>query len=483
MTGTWTMSGLRARFLAGVAAVTAVVLIGVAVPAHAAPIAVISVQVDAPSSPDLAEISISGDASGVAPGEGFHVLAHRWGLPAVTGRFEFTVPEHVEVVGMQHQAAGQLAFTLHDDGRTARSVSSTVSLPAGIFMLMRLSDDAPSGALLEGGSMRMLSADGQALAAGTFSVTTLGLPSVLEQPTDTIVDVGNDAVFTTSVSGHGVSTQWQVWADGDNPPVATSSAWSDIDGATGTTLRVEATTPEMTRWRYRAVHTNAAGSVVTDPAMLGVRTAPYFRVHPSDFARDPGQQAFIGAVASDNVDRERLSFTWEMSRDGLMWVPYEPGTFPDVVFPTGLALLRIAAEMDGLRFRLVAENDLGRTESDPAVLTVRAAPVIDSHPADVRTLVGRDAEFSATTPAVSPHRTQQWQQRGAGGDWVDIPGATQAEYSTGPTTLALDQTEYRIVFTNAHGRTASEPATLTVRPSLRASVSVTASVRLVDRLP
>ncbi|MDQ1218048.1 hypothetical protein [Microbacterium arborescens] len=471
------MRRLRARCLTAVAAVSTVALIGVAVPAHATPTAAESVRSEAASPRAVEEILTSGDASVRAPGEQFHVLAHRGSLPAITGTFEFTVPDHVEVVGMQHQSQGQLAFTLHDDGRTARSVSSSVSMPNGIFMRMRLSEDAPPGAVLQGGAMRMLSPDGDPLAASTFTVTVLDLPIVEEHPVDVIVDVGSDAEFTTSASGDGVRTQWQVSADG-------GATWSDIVGATAATLRLEATTAEMNGWWYRAVHTNAAGSVSTDHAVLAVRTAPYFITNPLDLVVQPGDAAPFLVYAVENGGSSSMDVTWEMSRDGVLWEAYERGTFEELfVSPNLLFLNAVTAEMDGLRFRAVAENHLGRAVSDPALLTVLAAPVIDSHPADVRTLVGHDAVFRASTPAVSPDRTQQWQQRIAGGEWADIPGATQPEYSTGPTTLAMDRTEYRIVFTNAHGSTASEPATLTVRPSLPASVSVSPTVRLVDRLP
>lgn len=450
---------------------------GVAVPAHAAPTAAESVRSEAASPRALEEIIASGDSSVRAPGEQFHVLAHRGLLPAITGTFEFTVPDHVEVVGMQHQSQGQLAFTLHDDGRTARSVSSSVSMPNGIFMHMRLSEDAPRGAVLEGGAMRMLSPDGEPLATGTFTVTVLDVPIVGEHPVDVIVDVGSDAEFTTSAAGDDVRTQWQVSTDG-------GATWSDIDGATGTTLHLEATTAEMNGWRYRAIHTNAAGSVYTDRAVLTVRTAPYFTHNPVDAVVPAGAGVTFLVWVVDNASSTSLPVTWEISRDGVVWETYEHGTFEELILSSNLLFLNgVTAEMDGLRFRAVAENHLGRAVSDPALLTVLAAPVIDSHPADVRTLVGHDAVFRASTPAVSPNRTQQWEQRIAGGEWVDIPGATQPEYSTGPTTLAMDQTEYRIVFTNGHGSTASEPATLTVRPSLPASVSVAPTVRLVDRLP
>ncbi len=487
------MRWLRARYLTAVAAVSTVALIGVTVPAHAAPTAAGSVHSEA-ASPRAVEEILTSEHAGVAPGERFHILAHRWGLPTITGRFEFTVPDHVEIVGMQDQSQGQLEYTLHDGGRTARSTSSAVSMPGGVFMQMRLSGDAPPGAVLQGGAMRMLSPNGEPLAASTFTVTVLDPPIVEppivdQHPRGVIVDVGSAVEFTTAASGEGVQTQWQVSTERSTVP-GSGPTWSDIDGATSATLRFETTTPEMSNQRFRAVHTNAAGSVATHAAWLHVRTAPYFVGGAPRIISSPAQPGDAVNVVSDAQQGPGVNTTlasglrvsWEVSRDGLSWESYEPS---NTMGSGGLffVLLGVTADMDGLRFRAVAENHLGRAVSDPALLTVAAAPVIDSHPADVRTLVGHDAVFRASTPAVSPNRTQQWQQRVADGEWVDIPGATQPEYSTGPTTLGMDRTEYRIVFANAYGSTASEPATLTVRPSLPASVSVVPTVRLVDRLP
>lgn len=319
------------------------------------------------------------------------------------------------------------------------------------------------------------------LVTSPASLFVIARPVVTEHPSDITVDEGAEAAFTTSASGEDVRTQWQVSKD-------RGASWSDVEGATGTTLSFEATTAEMTRSWYRAVHTNGAGPVATNHAVLLVRTTPVFITHPSDLSVLPGASALFFGQADDGASNAILPailpLSWEISRDGEVWWPYEHGTFPEFVqFSNTLHTSKIAAEMDGLRFRAVAENHLGRAVSEPALLTVLAAPVIDSHPADARILVGYEATFSASTPAVSPNRTQQWQVRAAGGEWADIPGATQPVYSTGPTTLAMDQNEYRIVFTNAYGSTASESATLTVREPLPASVSITPTVRLVDRLP
>jgi hypothetical protein len=386
-----------------------------------------------------------------------------------------TAPTGTTIERARHNGTSE-PFVISEDGRTATGVRTGWGHSAlSAWVTVRVADDAVPGSVLDDGTVQVVDA-GVLTASGTLAVTVTGEIEVLEHPGDVTVDVGATAELTAPVSGHGVTTQWQVSTD-------EGATWVDVDGGTGTTLTLEETTPEMNRSWYRAVHTNSAGQVITDHAVLLVRVAPYFITHPTDSAGVPGGPAFFLGWALDNSSPDTLDLSWEFSQDGETWMAYEPGYFPEQgASRNSLQLGPVTAEMDGFRFRAVAENHLGRTVSDPALLTVHAAPVIDPHPADVRTLVGHDATFSASTPAVSPHRTQQWQERAAGGEWTDIPGATDPTYSTGPTRLDMDQREYRIVFTNQHGSTASEHATLTVRAPVTATVTATPTVRLVDQL-
>lgn len=370
-------------------------------------------------------------------------------------------------------------FVISEDGQTATSVQTSWgghSLSA--WVALRVADDAVPGTVLDDGTAQIADG-GRVLASSTLTVTVTGEIEVVAQPSDVTVDVGTAAELTAPVSGHDVRTQWQVSTD-------SGDTWDDVAGATGTTLTLAETTPEMNGWWYRATHTNAAGAVVTDHAVLVVRVAPYFVQQPRpETFMTPGGPVLLAARAVDNVEPITLPLSWEHSLDGETWEPYEYGTYPDAgpVSVNILYLTQVTAEMDGVRFRAVAESHLGRAESAPGLVTVAADPVVAPHPSDARTLVGHEATFSAGTPAVSPHRTQQWQERTEGGDWTDIPGATDPTYRTGPATPEMDQREYRVVFTNHHGSTASEAATLTVRTPLPASVTVTPTVRLVGAFP
>ena len=96
---------------------------------------------------------------------------------------------------------------------------------------------------------------------------------------------------------------------------------------------------------------------------------------------------------------------------------------------------------------------------DITVLSVSSPPVITEHPADQTVVQGQSATFSVA--AVGSSLSSQWQA-----DSLDIVGATDASYTTPPTTPADDGTRFRAVVTNTNGEVTSGEATLTVRPNV-----------------
>ena len=101
------------------------------------------------------------------------------------------------------------------------------------------------------------------------TLTVVLQPVVTTQPTDQTVDAGRSATFTAAAMAAGPppTVQWQVRASG-------GKTWSDIAGATSTTLDVTTVSTD-TGSQYRAVFTNAVGSTPSSPATLTVGIAGY----------------------------------------------------------------------------------------------------------------------------------------------------------------------------------------------------------------
>ena len=94
------------------------------------------------------------------------------------------------------------------------------------------------------------------------------------------------------------------------------------------------------------------------------------------------------------------------------------------------------------------------------------APSVTTQPSDQSVFEGTNVNFSAAASGF-PEPTVQWQQSTDGGTtWSDVPGATSNTYSINDVPLADNGFEFRAVFTNGTGSATTDPATLTVNPTV-----------------
>jgi hypothetical protein len=104
-------------------------------------------------------------------------------------------------------------------------------------------------------------------ATSALSSPSATAPVITSDPTNQTVAVGHTATFTASASGTPTPTvQWQVSTD-------KAAHWSDISGATSTTLTLQNVQASQKGYEYRAVFTNSAGSTPTTAATLTVQSA------------------------------------------------------------------------------------------------------------------------------------------------------------------------------------------------------------------
>jgi hypothetical protein len=189
------------------------------------------------------------------------------------------------------------------------------------------------------------------------------LPTITQQPTDQTVIDGQPATFSAAASGSPApSVRWQRSTDG-------GTAWSDIPGATSTTLTFTATAPQSGH-RYRAAFTNSAGATVfTNAAVLTVNVPPAITQQPTDQTVIDGQPATFSAAASGSP---APSVTWQESSDG-------GATWSDIPGATSTTLTFTAtAPQSGYRYRAAFTNSAATVSTNAAVLTVDPPPVVIS---------------------------------------------------------------------------------------------------------
>jgi len=105
---------------------------------------------------------------------------------------------------------------------------------------------------------------------------------------------------------------------------------------------------------------------------------------------------------------------------------------------------------------VVVSNGAGSVTSNDAALRVRTPPTITTQPADQTVNAGQRARVSVTATGTPPFR-YQWTKNG-----VNITGATNASYTTPPTTPRDNGTLFAVTVTNRAGSVTSNNATLTV---------------------
>jgi hypothetical protein len=113
----------------------------------------------------------------------------------------------------------------------------------------------------------------------------------------------------------------------------------------------------------------------------------------------------------------------------------------------------------GSQFTVVVTDSNGSLTSNPATLTMTAAPVapaITTQPANKTVAAGQTATFSVTATGTAP-LTYQWKKNGA-----SISGATSASYTTPATVASDNNAQFTVTVTNSVSNATSTAATLTV---------------------
>jgi hypothetical protein len=284
-------------------------------------------------------------------------------------------------------------------------------------------------------------------------------PSFTQQPTALIVQLGETASFTAIPSGApSPSLQWQ--RRSLQVAVAGNHAWTDIAGATGTTLTMPATTLEDSATQVRLVATNGMGVTASDAAMLTVLD----RFIPPSVLSQPGSlNVVVGgtAVFASTVDGTApLSYQWK--RNGVA-----------ITGANGLSLtLNTVSAIDSARYELVISNRAGSVTTEPATLVVTLgapvplAPTIAAPPVSVSLTVGQTAQFAVAVNGTGPY-TYQWSK-----DDSPIIGAEGPSLSIASVNV-IDQGAYSVRVTNSVGTVVSAAASLSVN---QATVTLTPPV-------
>jgi len=355
---------------------------------------------------------------------------------------------------------------------------TTPSTPAGLFALRltettaRISWNAASGAT----SYRIERHTG----------TTWGSPTTVTSTSTTVSDITTGTRFRiTAVNNVGSSQSVEVTVPALLPPNAPASltyrgigaeervtiswnasnipatyrvqfnngsGWTDVQEYNGTSTSFESAVSDGIRFRVQAF--NSAGDSAWTETVI-VYSAPVFAVQLSSQTVNIDSNIIFTANASGFPGH---TYQWQSySINDTAWINI-PGETDDT-----LTLENINYNMRNTRYRVVAENALGRTTSNVAALYVNPARVtFTAQPENIMVTEGQAAAFNVTASGTETV-VYQWQVLpNTCNLWQDIPGATSDTLSLGDVSLDMDMYRYRVIAIADGGYAISQIADLEV---------------------
>lgn len=205
---------------------------------------------------------------------------------------------------------------------------AVVAPPTSIGGMQSILRYNPATASEDGARFRVRTTNGvgdpvEVVSAETVVTVALDMPTITSQPADTMSFEGQRATFNVQTGGLPAPTrQWQRSTDG-------GATWQDIAGATATTLAVEAVdmTTALDQSLYRAEVTNAAGTVHSREASLGVVAltgGPQIAVFPSA-AFDPTQPVRLNVIGAGFTPPAESGNLRMVITDASKWQPGQDG--------------------------------------------------------------------------------------------------------------------------------------------------------------
>jgi hypothetical protein len=268
-------------------------------------------------------------------------------------------------------------------------------------------------------------------------------PAITVQPASQSVIAPATATFSVTATGTGpLSYQWR------KNSVA-------LPGAVSASYTTPATTLADHGSSFTVVVSSPHGSVTSNVATLTVTAAPVvptITIHPANQTVLAPATATFSVTATGTAP---LGYQWKKNGFDIGGANSASYTTPATAFND-----------DGSQYSVVVSNVAGNATSNPATLTVNAAPIILVQPANQTVSAPATATFSVTATGTAP-LTYQWKKGG-----IDIGGATSWSYTTPATVVGDSGSSYSVTVTNAFGSTPSASATLTVNPPATLDLTV-----------
>jgi len=220
------------------------------------------------------------------------------------------------------------------------------------------------------------------------SLTVNTPPAITGQPVPVTSCEGTTVTFTVTVTGAGLTYQWQ--KNGLN-----------IGGATNQTLTLNNITISSAG-NYSVVITGTCGSSISDPAALTVAVKPQISAQPIDQEVCEGSDVTFSVTASGTS----LSYQWRKNGTSL------PGETAPILSLTNVTIARSG------NYDVLVYGMCDTLASNTAALTVDPATAVIDSDEDTLVCEGSTVEFNIVANGYGA-KTYQWQWLYSG-SWIDL---------------------------------------------------------------
>jgi hypothetical protein len=272
---------------------------------------------------------------------------------------------------------------------------------------------------------------GKAISSNAV-VKVIGRPAIQKQPIGGAVIEGKTYLFSVTMSNAAASMLTYQW-------------YKDSSAITGATTNTYKVTNAVAgdAGTYTVVVTNIAGTITSSNAVLSVQEMPSFTLQPKGTNIGVGTNITLTATA----DGTSLTYIW---KQGTKIVA--SGSTNTSLNISGATLANAGT------YTVTISNKVGKVVSTNAIVTVVAAPGIQTQPAGKSLVTGNSYKLSVTASNASTSRIRyQWLING-----TNISGATTNFYNISSATTN-DSGSYSVILTNEAGSVTSSVATVLVQ--------------------
>jgi len=279
----------------------------------------------------------------------------------------------------------------------------------------------------------------------TGTVHINGAPVITQGPADMHYCVGDNAIFTVSANGTGLTYQWQV---------NNGSGWVDLvnginySGVNTSVLTVVAVPLSFDGYLYQCIVSgtiNCSGSTTSNSALLTEDPNPYISSQPAD------QYVCLGdiAVFSVTASGTGLTYQWQVNTGGGFVNVTNGGVYSGAT-SSALTISGTISGMDGYTYQCIINGTIctGTSITNTVTLHETTSPYISVQPQDQSVCIGDNVTYNVT--ANGSGLTYQWQVN-TGSGFVNVTnsgiysGANSASLNIFGATLGMNTYQYQVI--------------------------------------